>query len=148
MEVFNVLPLMRANRTLNQFSVLVEACVGVEQFDEVKNLLDEIRVDGILPGQDMLLSLERIQKAGFVHETDEFLREMLPNQGTKSISIISGDDDEDIGDDKLFTTVRQSGVQPDVYMFKFLIQAYCKCGRAALALRKRVVRNSFSSAGE
>ncbi|KAM1261916.1 hypothetical protein ACFX13_027813 [Malus domestica] len=148
MEVFNVLPLMRANRTLNQFSVLVEACVGVEQFDEVKNLLDEIRVDGILPGHDMLLSLERIQKAGFVHETDEFLREMLPNEGTKSISIISGDDDEDIGDDKFFTMVRQSGVQPDVYMFKVLIQAYCKCGRAALGLRKRVVRNSFSSAGE
>ncbi|KAM1047971.1 hypothetical protein ACFX2I_027174 [Malus domestica] len=102
MEVFNVLPLMRANRTLNQFSVLVEACVGVEQFDEVKNLLDEIRVDGILPGHDMLLSLERIQKAGFVHETDEFLREMMPNEGTKSISIISGDDDEDIGDDVSF----------------------------------------------
>ncbi|KAM1156473.1 hypothetical protein ACFX2B_026972 [Malus domestica] len=148
MEVFNVLPLMRANRTLNQFSVLVEACVGVEQFDEVKNLLDEIRVDGILPGHDMLLSLERIQKAGFVHETDEFLREMLPNEGTKSISIISGDDDDDIGDDKPFTMVRQNGVQPDVYMFKVLIQAYCKCGRAALALRKRLVRNSFSSAGE
>ncbi|KAM2622048.1 hypothetical protein TB2_026716 [Malus domestica] len=148
MEVFNVLPLMRANRTLNQFSVLVEACVGVEQFDEVKNLLDEIRVDGILPGHDILLSLERIQKAGFVHETDEFLREMLPNEGTKSISIISGDDDDDIGDDKPFTMVRQNGVQPDVYMFKVLIQAYCKCGRAALALRKRLVRNSFSSAGE
>lgn len=36
---------------------------------------------------------------------------------------------------KLFTMVRQSGVEPDAYMFKVLIQAYCKCKRAALAFR-------------
>ncbi|CAN1324330.1 Pentatricopeptide repeat-containing protein At5g66631 [Linum perenne] len=36
---------------------------------------------------------------------------------------------------KLFTMVRQNGVGPDAYMFKVLIQAYCKCERAALALR-------------
>lgn len=36
---------------------------------------------------------------------------------------------------KLFTMVRQSGVEPDAYMFKVLIQAYCKCERAALAWR-------------
>lgn len=50
-----MLPLMRVNRTLNQFSVLVEACVGVEQFDKVKNLINEIRVDGVLLGHAMLL---------------------------------------------------------------------------------------------
>ncbi|KAM1091068.1 hypothetical protein PS2_018234 [Malus domestica] len=105
MEVFNVLPLMRVKRTLNQFSVLVDACVGVEQFDEVENLLNEMRVDGILPGRAMRLSLQRIQEAGFVHETDEFLREMLPNGGIKSIKycVDSGDgdddDDEDSGED-------------------------------------------------
>ncbi|KAJ4844869.1 hypothetical protein Tsubulata_004363, partial [Turnera subulata] len=36
---------------------------------------------------------------------------------------------------KLFSMVRQSGVEPDAYMFKLLIQAYCKCDRAALAWR-------------
>ncbi|XP_068344054.1 pentatricopeptide repeat-containing protein At5g66631-like [Pyrus communis] len=137
MEVFNVLPLMRVNRTLNQFSVLAEACVDVEQFDEDKNLLNEIRVDGILPGHAMRLSLERIQKAGFVHETYEFLREMLPNDSTFSGLMHHFALNADIKTvQKLFAMVRQSGVQPDVYMFKVLIQAYCKCGRAALALRK------------
>jgi pentatricopeptide repeat protein len=36
---------------------------------------------------------------------------------------------------KLFVMARQSGVEPDGYMFKVLIQAYCKCERAALAWR-------------
>lgn len=101
MEVFNVLPLMRVKRTLNQYSVLVEACVGVKQFDEVKILLDEMRVDGILPGRAMRLSLEQIQEAGLVQETDEFLREMLPNEDIKNISycVDSSDEDEDHDED-------------------------------------------------
>ena len=36
---------------------------------------------------------------------------------------------------KLFATVRQCEIEPDGYMFKVLIQAYCKCERAALAWR-------------
>ncbi|KAL6224690.1 hypothetical protein ACLB2K_003545 [Fragaria x ananassa] len=38
---------------------------------------------------------------------------------------------------KLFAMVRQSGVgvQPDAYIFKVLIQAYCKCERTALMYR-------------
>ncbi|XVF17810.1 hypothetical protein REPUB_Repub10bG0156500 [Reevesia pubescens] len=36
---------------------------------------------------------------------------------------------------KLFSMVRQSGMEPDAYMYKLLIQAYCKCQRAALAWR-------------
>lgn len=33
---------------------------------------------------------------------------------------------------KLFAMVRQSGVQPDVYMFEVLIQAYCNVGELLL----------------
>lgn len=36
---------------------------------------------------------------------------------------------------KLFVMVRQSGLEPDGYMFKVLICGYCKCDRAALAWR-------------
>ncbi|KAL9258832.1 Pentatricopeptide repeat-containing protein [Drosera capensis] len=36
---------------------------------------------------------------------------------------------------KLFAMVRQSGVQPDGYLYKILIRAYCKSERAPLALR-------------
>lgn len=101
MEVFKVLPFMRVKRTLNQYSLLVEACVGVKQFDEVKVLLDEMRVDGLLPGRAMRLSLEQIQEAGFIKDTDEFLREMLPNEGIKNIGYCddSSDDDEDRDED-------------------------------------------------
>lgn len=36
---------------------------------------------------------------------------------------------------QLFGMVRQSDLEPDAYMYKILICAYCKCGRAVLALR-------------
>lgn len=36
---------------------------------------------------------------------------------------------------QLFGMVRQSDLEPDAYMYKVLICAYCKCGRAVLALR-------------
>nr|GLL20494.1 pentatricopeptide repeat-containing protein At5g66631 isoform X2 [Ipomoea trifida] len=31
--------------------------------------------------------------------------------------------------------VRQGGLEPDAFMYKVLIHAYCKCERASLALR-------------
>ncbi|KAL6222480.1 hypothetical protein ACLB2K_005872 [Fragaria x ananassa] len=97
MEVFKVLPFMRVKRSLRQYEVLVEACVGARQFEEVKALLEEMRVDGMLPGRAMRLSLERMREAGFVEESDDFLREMLPNEGIKSIGYCDdcSDDDED-----------------------------------------------------
>ncbi|GFQ05499.1 pentatricopeptide repeat-containing protein at5g66631 [Phtheirospermum japonicum] len=36
---------------------------------------------------------------------------------------------------RLFGMVRQSGLEPDGYMYKILISAYCKCERGSLALR-------------
>ncbi|KAM5576275.1 pentatricopeptide repeat-containing protein [Rosa sericea] len=108
MEVFKVLPFMRVKRTLSQYLLLVEACVGAKKFEEVKALLEEMRVDGLLPGRAMRLSLEQIQEAGFIEETEEFLREMLPNEGIKSIGYCddSSDDEEDAGEGK-----EASGVQ-------------------------------------
>lgn len=102
MEVFKILPLMRIKRTLNQYSLLVEGFTGVKQFDEVKTLLEEMLVDGILPGRAMRLSLERMKQAGFVQETQEFLKEMLPNERIKKVEycVDSGDDDEDDDDDE------------------------------------------------
>lgn len=100
MEIFNILPLMRIRRTSEQFSVLVEGFIEVERFDEVKTLLKEMLVDGILPGSAMRLSLQRMQEAGFVLETDEFLREMLPDERIKNIGFdVDSDDDENDEDD-------------------------------------------------
>lgn len=36
---------------------------------------------------------------------------------------------------RLFGMVKQSDLEPDAYMYKVLIRAYCKCERAALALK-------------
>ncbi|KAF4393209.1 hypothetical protein G4B88_001943 [Cannabis sativa] len=99
MEVFKVLPLMRIKRTLNQYSLLAEGFTGVKQFDKVKTLLEEMQVDGILPGRAMNLSLERMKEAGFVEETEKFLKEMLPNKQIKNIEccVESSDEDENDG---------------------------------------------------
>lgn len=36
---------------------------------------------------------------------------------------------------RLFSMVRQIGLEPDPYMFKLLVQAYCRCERSVLAFR-------------
>ena len=97
LEVFNTLPLMRIKRTLKQYSILVEGFIGVERFDEVKTLLNEMRVDGKWPERAMRLSLQRMKDAGFVQETNEFLEEMSPDERIKNIgySVDSSDDDDD-----------------------------------------------------
>ncbi|PON37435.1 Pentatricopeptide repeat [Parasponia andersonii] len=105
MEIFKVLPLMRIKRTLNQYSLLVEGFTGVKQFDKVKTLLEEMQVDGILPGRAMRLSLERMKEAGFVQETEEFLKEMLPNERIKKVEYCvdnSDDDDDDDDEDAIY----------------------------------------------
>lgn len=98
LEVFNVLPLMRVKRTLNQFSVLVEGFIGIRQFDVVQTLLKEMQVDGILPGRAMRLALERMQEEGFLQETEEFLREMMPDERIKSIEFCVDNSDEEEDD--------------------------------------------------
>ncbi|KAL6227223.1 hypothetical protein ACLB2K_001182 [Fragaria x ananassa] len=70
MEVFKVLPFMRVKRSLGQYEVLVEVCAEAKQFEEVNALLEEMWVDGMLPGRAMRLSLEKIREAGFVAESD------------------------------------------------------------------------------
>ncbi|KAK1586386.1 hypothetical protein Q3G72_002071 [Acer saccharum] len=99
MEVFAILPLMRIKRTSRQYLVLMEGFVGVERFDEVKTLLNEMRDDGKFPGRAMRMSLQRMQEAGFVEETDEFLREMLPDERIKNVGYgEDGSDDEGEGE--------------------------------------------------
>ncbi|XP_031270782.1 pentatricopeptide repeat-containing protein At5g66631 [Pistacia vera] len=95
MKIFTILPLMRIKRTLKQFSVLVERFVGVGQFDEVKTLLNEMRNDGKFPGRSMRVSLQCMQEAGFVEETDDILREMLPDERIKSVQYCEDSSDED-----------------------------------------------------
>ncbi|GAV92111.1 PPR_2 domain-containing protein/PPR_3 domain-containing protein [Cephalotus follicularis] len=99
LDVFKVLPLMRIKRTLKQFSVLVERFVGVERFDEVKKLLNEMRNDGKFPGRDMRVSLQHMQEAGFVEETDEFLGEMLPDERIKNVEYYGESSDRDGDED-------------------------------------------------
>ncbi|KAJ7944351.1 Pentatricopeptide repeat [Quillaja saponaria] len=98
MEVFNILPLMRIKRTLKQYSLLVEGFIDIKRFDEVKNLLSEMQVDGILPSRAMLLSLQRMQGEAFLVETDKFLKGMMPDDRIKNIgrSMDSSDEDEDV----------------------------------------------------
>ncbi|GAA0186823.1 hypothetical protein LIER_34111 [Lithospermum erythrorhizon] len=97
LDVFRMLPLMRVKRTLRQYSVLVEAAAGDDRLDIVQTLLDEMRVDGVLPGRAMQLTLQRMHQAGYVDWTDELVQNMLPNERIKNVaySIDYTDDDDD-----------------------------------------------------
>ncbi|XP_010465170.1 PREDICTED: pentatricopeptide repeat-containing protein At5g66631-like [Camelina sativa] len=103
MNVFKTLPLMRITRTLKHYSVLVEAFVDAQRFGEVKTLLCELKADGKFPSRRMLEPLKRMREAGFEQETEEFLREMLPDERIKDISMYSVDspsDSEDEGEEE------------------------------------------------
>ncbi|KAL3813554.1 hypothetical protein ACJIZ3_014822 [Penstemon smallii] len=98
-EVFHLLPLMRIRRTLKQYSTLVEAFVGTDRLDVVKTLLHEMQADGILPGRAMQLSLQRMKEAGYVNETEELIREMMPDERIKSVSYSIDSSEDDIDDE-------------------------------------------------
>lgn len=102
MKIFKTLPLMRITRTLKHYSVLVEAFVDAQRFGEVRTLLAEMKADGKFPSRRMLEPLKRMREAGFEQETEEFLREMLPDERIKDISMYSMDnpsDSEEEGDE-------------------------------------------------
>ncbi|KAK7252877.1 hypothetical protein RIF29_37132 [Crotalaria pallida] len=100
MEIFKVLPLMRAKRTLKQYSVLIESFIGEKRFEEVKILIHEMQVDGILPSRTTSLALQRMKEEGFLKENHEFFREnTMPDERIKSIRYsIDSDDEEEEGE--------------------------------------------------
>ncbi|KAK2998570.1 hypothetical protein RJ639_023308, partial [Escallonia herrerae] len=99
MEIFQIMPSMRMKRTSRQYSVLVDAFSGTDQFDCIKTLLKDMHVDGILPGRAMRWSLQRMQETGFVEETMELVREMLPDERIKVIKTSTDDSDNNEDDD-------------------------------------------------
>ncbi|ESQ31143.1 hypothetical protein EUTSA_v10005592mg [Eutrema salsugineum] len=86
MKIFETLPLMRITRTLKHYSVLIEAFVDAQRYGEVKILLAEMKADGKFPSRRMLEPLKRMRDAGFEQESQELLREMLPDERIKDIS--------------------------------------------------------------
>ncbi|GJT84886.1 pentatricopeptide repeat-containing protein [Tanacetum coccineum] len=100
MEVFSMLPPMGVKHTLRQYSVLVDAFCDSDRFNVVKSLLTDMQMDGIFPNRGMLLSLQRMHDAGFVEETSELIKEMLPDSRIENVKLASddyhdGDDDND-----------------------------------------------------
>ncbi|KAF2295101.1 hypothetical protein GH714_031501 [Hevea brasiliensis] len=115
-EIFGKLPLMRIKRTSKQYSVLVKGFVGAQRFDMVKTLLNEMRIDGKFPGGAMRTALQHMYEAGFSLETEEFLREMFPDERIKSIgSCTDGsdeDDDEDVSHGYVHTDANEVRLKP------------------------------------
>ncbi|KAI3784998.1 hypothetical protein L1987_44106 [Smallanthus sonchifolius] len=101
MKIFDMLPLIGVKHTLRQYSVLVDAFCGADRFDVVKSLLSQMQVDGVFPTQVMLSSLQRMHDAGFVEETLELIKEMLPDKRIGNVKLCfddSHDDNDDDGD--------------------------------------------------
>ncbi|KAI4314892.1 hypothetical protein L6164_027755 [Bauhinia variegata] len=97
LEVFNILPSMRIKRTLKQYSILAESLIGSRRFGEVKTLLDEMQVDGILPSRAMCLSLQQLQEEGLLKEDDNLFKETSSDERIKTLgySIDSSDEEEE-----------------------------------------------------
>ncbi|XP_076915531.1 pentatricopeptide repeat-containing protein At5g66631-like [Bidens hawaiensis] len=102
LEVFNMLPLMDVKRSLKQYSVLVNAFCGDDRFDVVKSLLDKMQADGVYPTRVMLSSLQRMHDAGFVEETVELIKEMLPDKRIGNVKLC----DDDVEDDEVADGVK------------------------------------------
>ncbi|KMT08522.1 hypothetical protein BVRB_6g138050 [Beta vulgaris subsp. vulgaris] len=101
-EIFYILPRMRVKRTLRQYSLLVEAFLNIQQYEAVKTLLGDMKMEGILPPRSMLLSLQRMTETGVLDESDDFVKEMVPDSRIKNIEFCADfidDDNKDDGDD-------------------------------------------------
>lgn len=92
MEIFTMLPMMKIKRTLRQYTILFEAFVGADNFKMATILLDELKIDGKLPGLSMLRALQTMHEAGFVEETKEFIYGLLPDERIKSLCCPIEDD--------------------------------------------------------
>ncbi|KAL2348462.1 hypothetical protein Fmac_002462 [Flemingia macrophylla] len=85
--------------------------------------------------------LRTLTKCGRNSEALDMLDDMILNGICPDIQTFSGlmHYFSQLGDiktvQKLFSMVRQSGPEPDAYLYKVLIQGYCKSKRAALAWR-------------
>lgn len=101
LEVFTVLPRMRMKRTRKQYSVMIEGFVNVERFVEVKTLLNEIQIDGMLPNRGLIIALQRMKEAGYSQEVDDVLHEMLPDDRIRKIEDEHDEDDDDDDDNDI-----------------------------------------------
>ncbi|KAL1316353.1 hypothetical protein HN51_068557 [Arachis hypogaea] len=102
LEVFKMLPSMRIKRTLKQYTVLIDCFIACKRFDEVKTLLDEMQIDGILPSRAMCLLLQKMQEEGFLKESDLLFRETLQDERIKNViySVERCVDDEEEDEDE------------------------------------------------
>jgi len=95
--------------------------------------------------------LRTLTKCGRNSDTLDMLDEMILNGICPDIQTFSGlmQYFSQLGDiktvQKLFSMVRQSGFEPDAYLYKVLIEGYCKSTRAALAWRLFEDMKNFGS---
>uniref|UniRef100_A0ACD5VF37 Uncharacterized protein n=1 Tax=Avena sativa TaxID=4498 RepID=A0ACD5VF37_AVESA len=80
LEVFRLLPSLRAQRTTRQYNVLAEALAEAGRFDQLRWLVREMAaVDGIMPGPQTRASIAAMREAGHVEGTEDFVEELSPN---------------------------------------------------------------------
>ncbi|KAI3946096.1 hypothetical protein MKX01_024852 [Papaver californicum] len=100
LEVFDILPRLRIKRTSRQYMILTEGFTKIELFEVVKRLIKEMKRDGILPGRAMLISLNCIREAGFSKETEEFVKELLPDERIRNVGFsVDNSDEDEVGDE-------------------------------------------------
>ncbi|KAK8947021.1 Pentatricopeptide repeat-containing protein [Platanthera zijinensis] len=103
MEIFHLLPSIRIRRTSKQYNVLANAFSSSdEQRQHLLMLIKEMNSDGILPGRPMLAAIAKLRASGFIEITDEFVRELSPDQriGYAVDSLEEDDEEEEEGNNE------------------------------------------------
>ncbi|XP_072995937.1 pentatricopeptide repeat-containing protein At5g66631 [Typha latifolia] len=134
-----LLPFATVRLVVDFFGLSKKADAAIRVFQDADSIC------GAISGPNRLLLysslLRTMIKCRRGYEAMELLEDMLLQGVLPDVQTFSGlmQYFASIGDlksvHKLFGMVRQCGLEPDAYMYRVLIRAYCKQERAALALR-------------
>uniref|UniRef100_J3KWQ3 Pentacotripeptide-repeat region of PRORP domain-containing protein n=1 Tax=Oryza brachyantha TaxID=4533 RepID=J3KWQ3_ORYBR len=81
LEVFRLLPSLRARRTTRQYNVLAEALAAAGKFEQLRWLVREmVAGDGVMPGPQMRAAIAAMREEGHTEGTEDFLEELSPNE--------------------------------------------------------------------
>ncbi|RYQ80387.1 hypothetical protein Ahy_Scaffold1g106835 isoform D [Arachis hypogaea] len=133
------LPFSTIRLIIDFYGISKNADAALKVFNDVRILCGPISKSNLMLLYSSLL--RTLTKCGRNSDALDILDQMILNDICPDMQTFSGlmHYFSNLGDIKtvqrLFAMVRQCGVEPDAYLYKVLIQGYCKSKRAALAWR-------------
>ncbi|XP_039135053.1 pentatricopeptide repeat-containing protein At5g66631 isoform X2 [Dioscorea cayenensis subsp. rotundata] len=101
MEIFTLLPSMRIRRTSRQYDVLASAFSSSNRFDDLRKLLAEMEIDGILPGRGVRAAIIAMRATGHTAGTENYIQEITPDERIQYIVDSGDEEEENDGNDRM-----------------------------------------------